>query len=222
MHKLAHSFSALELFDNCPLRYYKQRVSKEVKDEGGEASKYGDRVHKAFEDRLKDKTPLPSYLAVHEPTCAALEAMGGTLIAENEMVLTKELAPTGWWDENAWLRSKLDVDIDLGSKTVTLDWKSGKRRPKFLQLELAALQIFLHRPATKKVSAGFVWLQDRDIDSEVYKREDYGSILSKLQAKTKRIEDALEEGVWPAKPGPLCNYCPAKDTCLYADTKRRR
>lgn len=222
MHKLAHSFSSLELFENCPLRYYKQRVSKEVRDEGGSASIYGERVHKAFEDRLKDKVPLPDYLAAHEPTCAAVESMGGILKAENELVLTRELKPTGWWDEDAWLRSKLDVDVDLGDKTVTLDWKTGKRRPKFLQLELAALQIFLHRPDVKKISAGFVWLQDRDIDSEVYKREDYGSTLQKLQDKTKRIEDALEEGVWQAKPGPLCNYCPAKDTCLYADTRRRR
>ena len=43
--KLAHSYSSIKLFENCPLRYYRQRIKKDVVDEGGEASKHGERIH---------------------------------------------------------------------------------------------------------------------------------------------------------------------------------
>jgi len=43
--KLSHSYSAIKLYENCPLRYFRQRIVKDVVDEGGEASKYGERIH---------------------------------------------------------------------------------------------------------------------------------------------------------------------------------
>ena len=43
--RLSHSYSSIKLFENCPLRYYRQRIKKEVVDEGGEASKHGERIH---------------------------------------------------------------------------------------------------------------------------------------------------------------------------------
>ena len=47
--RLNHSYSAFKQFDNCPLRYYRQRVLKDIKDEMGEAGLEGDRQHKALE-----------------------------------------------------------------------------------------------------------------------------------------------------------------------------
>jgi len=218
MHKLAHSYSSLKMFDNCPLRYYKQRITKEIKEQPGEASIYGERVHKAFELRLKDGTPLPDYLKKFEGTCQALLAKSGRLDAELELVLNQDLVPTGWWDADAWLRSKLDVSIIDGTKSFSLDWKTGARRPDFFQLELSALQIFIHYPKVQVCKTGFLWLKDEQTDMETYRRADFDAILGKLHQKTERIE----EGVWPAKSGPLCNWCPAQDTCMFADKRRRR
>lgn len=224
--KLKHSFSSLKMFDNCPLRYYRQRIKKDVVDPGGEASIYGERVHKSFEDRIRDKTPLPPELGKHEKLCQSIEglAVGGSLKPEAELTLTKDLTPTGWWDDDAWLRLKADVlVVTKTNDAVVLDYKTGKRRPDFFQLELGALQVFQHYPEVSKVATSFVWLRDGGaLDSEVFRRDKKEVIEKKLRDKTTRIEEAIEEEVWPAKPGPLCNYCPARETCSYADTGRRR
>lgn len=221
-HRLTHSYSALKLFENCPLRYYKQRIEKSIVDKGGEASQHGERVHKHLEDRIKFKMPLPVELSPKERVVAAIEALGGVLEAEKEMVLNDSLCPTGWWSEDAWLRTKLDVFVDHGDKAIILDWKTGNRRPDFFQLELYAVQAFIHYPNLKACNVGFVWLKDETNDTEIYRRKDFESLLGEVQERIKRIEDAVQEDVWQAKSGPLCKFCPAKDGCSYADQGRGR
>jgi len=65
--RLNHSYSAFKQFDNCPLRYYRQRVLKDIKDEMGEAGLEGDRQHKALENRVAFGTPLPKDCAMSWP-----------------------------------------------------------------------------------------------------------------------------------------------------------
>ena len=223
---LRHSYSSISQFEKCPKRFWHQRIIKDVVDKGGEASIYGDRVHKALELRLKEGTELPKDIAKHEPICLAVEAMkmhNATLSLEQELVLDKELNPTTWWADEAWMRSKLDVMILDGDKGVSLDWKSGKRRPDFFQLEVTVVQMFVHYPELTKINTAFVWLQNNEMDSEIYTRaKDFEQLKAKLIKKTERIEEAVIEDVWPAKPGPLCNYCPAKNICAYAELNSRR
>lgn len=214
---LAHSYSSIKMFENCPKRYFHQRITKEVKDEGGEASIYGDRIHKQLEARLVHQTPLPEESARYEPLCRAFEALPGTLVAEQEYTLTQELKPTGWWDSDAWLRSKLDVLVIHNDTAVVGDWKTGKRRPDFDQLELFALQVFKHHPEVQRVKSSFVWLKDWKMDHQTYTRIDATSLWNKLFQKISRIEQALQHENWPAKPSGLCPWCPAKNICPYAN-----
>ena len=215
--QLAHSYSAIKLFENCPYRYYHQRIAKTVVDQGGEASAHGERIHKALEDRIKEGTTLPSELNNLEPTVQVLEQYGksGSITAEQELTLNAKLEPTGWWSKDAWMRSKLDVLVTVGDKAMVVDWKTGKRRPDFAQLELFALQVFLQFPEINWVSSTFVWTKDLNTDREVYTRDKKGELLTKLLEKTKRIEAALEKDKWPAKPSGLCKFCPCKDFCEY-------
>lgn len=215
--QLAHSYSAIKLFENCPYRYYHQRIAKTVVDQGGEASAHGERIHKSLEDRIKEGTTLPSELDNLEPTVQVLEQYGkaGSITAEQELTLNAKLEPTGWWSKDAWMRSKLDVLVTVGDKAMVVDWKTGKRRPDFAQLELFALQVFLQFPEINWVSSTFVWTKDLNTDREVYTRDKKGELLTKLLEKTKRIEAALEKDKWPAKPSGLCKFCPCKDFCEY-------
>ena len=125
---LAHSYSALKLYDNCPKQYEMQRISKVIKPSFGEASIYGNRIHEQLELRLKGEAILPDESAKYEVLAASFEAVAGELVAEQELVLTKELEPTTWWASDAWLRSKLDILILNGPDAIVADWKTGKRR----------------------------------------------------------------------------------------------
>lgn len=217
---LSHSFSSIKMYENCPYRYYHQRVAKTVVDQGGEASIHGERIHKYIEERLKG-TATPEQIAEIvnlEPVIASVEALaaGGELATERQLTLTQELKPTSWFAKDAWLRSILDVMVIRGSKAVVLDWKTGKRRPDFTQLELFALQVFAHYPDVKEVSTGFIWIKDLACDRETYKRDGTPALWAKLLERIRRIEQSVETNVWPAKPSGLCRFCPCNHFCDYA------
>lgn len=214
---LTHSFSSIKMYMNCPLRYYHQRVRKAVTDPGSEATHYGERVHKHLELRLKQEAELPQEAEVYEPLVSAiLKGMKGELLVEQELTLNAELKPTGWFDEDAWLRTKIDVLVVDQSNAKVLDWKTGKRKPDFDQLELYALQIFAHYPEVERVSVGFVWLKDRALDRDEYVRQDAAALWEKLLTQIKRIEKSLETDTWPARPSGLCRFCPARHLCEFA------
>jgi CRISPR/Cas system-associated exonuclease Cas4 (RecB family) len=216
--QLAHSFSAIKLYENCPKRYYHQRVTKEVQDTGGEASKYGERIHEFLEQRLVNNTPLPVEAEKYEVICKTVENMarGGELHAERQLTLTENLTPTSWFAGDAWLRSILDVLILKGDTAVVVDWKTGKRRPDFTQLEMFALQVWKHFPEVVTIKTSFVWLKDMAMDSEEFSREQSDEMWSNLLSRINRIYQSAEHENWPAKPSGLCRFCPAKDMCDYA------
>lgn len=216
--KLAHSYSAIKLYENCSLRYYRQRVLKDVVDQGGEASKHGERIHKYFEDRLKDKVPLPEEVAKHEKVCQAVEKLSssGKLYVEKELVLTDELKPTGWWDADAWLRSKLDVLVVVGDTAVVMDWKTGKRRVDFFQMQMFAAQVFKHYPEVQMVKTSLVWLKTMQMDTEIYSRVNTNDLWQDILSRIQRIYKSLDNDNWPAKPSGLCRYCPARHDCDFA------
>lgn len=217
--KLAHSYSSIKLFENCPLRYYRQRIIKDVDDPGGEASIYGERVHEALELRLKEGKPLPQELERYEELCAAiLENLGSgdTLYVEREMTLNEDLLPTGWWDSDAWLRSKLDVLVDKGHKAVIFDWKTGKKRPDSFQMDIFAVQTFKHFPHVQEVVASLLWLKDGSSTTHFYDRANVNNLWEQIIGRIRRIHAAAEADIWPARPSGLCPYCPARHDCAHA------
>jgi CRISPR/Cas system-associated exonuclease Cas4 (RecB family) len=212
---LAHSHSAIKQYEICPKQYKMQRITREVMASFGEASIYGNRIHDQLDLRLKDHTvdPLPEESVKYEPIVAGIEAMPGVLTSEDEMTLNIDLKPTGWWDKDAWLRSKIDVLIKNKETAVVLDWKTGKHRPDFSQLELFAIQTFKHHPEITKVKSTFVWLKDMRMDHMTYTIADAPRLWNKLLSRIGRIEKSLKEDDWPAKPSGLCGWCPAKHLC---------
>lgn len=216
--KLAHSYSSIKMYENCPKRYYHQRITKEVQDQGSDATRYGERIHSDLENRLVNNKLLTPETEKYEVLCRAIEKManGGELHAERQLCLNENLTPTSWWAEDAWLRSILDVLILHDDNAVVMDWKTGKRRPDFTQLQLFALQVFKHFPEIKSVKSCFVWLQDMSMDAEVFTVDKTNLMWADMLARIERIHQSVEHENWPAKPSGLCRFCPAQNLCEYA------
>lgn len=215
--RLSHSYSSIKLFENCPLRYYRQRITKDVVDEGGEASKYGERIHAFLENRLKG-SGLDAEIVQYEPLCLSVEKLArqGELYIEKELVLTDNLTATGWWDADAWLRSKLDVLVIVGDEAVVMDWKTGKRNADQFQMQMFAAQVFKHYPDVQRVKTSLVWLKTMEMDTNTYKRSSMNAIWAEIMKRIQRIHSSLEHDNWPAKPSGLCRYCPCRHDCDYA------
>ena len=147
-----------------------------------------------------------------------IEGLGGTLHVEQKLCLSENLTATGWWDDDAWLRSILDVLVIKDNTAIVVDWKTGKRRPDFTQLEMFALQVFRHHPDIDNVKSCFIWLKDMTMDSDTYHRTNSDDMWVGLLSRVERIKQSAEYGKWPPKPSGLCRYCPAKNICEYALT----
>lgn len=212
--KLVHSYSSIKLFELCPYRYYRQRITKDITDEGTEVSKHGERVHSALENRLKGEE-LPKEAVQYEPLCRSVEKLAekGELYTEKELALNDELKPTGWWDPDIWLRSKLDVLIVAGPTAIVMDWKTGKRRPDFLQMDIFAGQVFKHYPEVNKIKTCLTWLKDMSMDTKEYTREDSNKLWEGILTRIRRIYKAVSHDVWPARPSGLCKTCPVRHDC---------
>lgn len=213
--KLSHSYSSIKLYENCPYRYFRQRVLKDAVDEGGEASKHGERIHQYLEVRLKESAALPQEIANYEPLCASVERIskGGELLIEHELVLTENLTPTGWWSADAWLRSKLDILVINGDLANVMDWKTGKRNADQFQMQLFAAQVFQNYPEVQSVKTSLVWLKTMEMDTEVYGRAQVNDLWADVMKRIQRIYKSLEYDNWPAKPSGLCRFCPARHDC---------
>lgn len=209
--KFAWSYTALTGFETCPFRHYKTKVSKEVSDPPGEDAMWGQRVHKALEERLRDGKPLPPSLINFEPYAVKFESAPGTLLVEQQIALNDQFQPTEWFAKDAWCRAVLDVGVLTGKRGIIADWKTGKRKPENEQLELFAGVGFIAYPQVELLSTGFVWLKEKRMDREQFTRDDSPRIWQNFLPRVERMERAYKADTWDKKPSGLCRkWCPVK------------
>lgn len=215
MAEPAWSFSSLSAFEQCPLRYKLTRVSKVVKEGATEATLWGNRVHKALEERVRDGKPLPALIAGYEPLAAKIAASPGEVIVERKVSVNAAFQPTEYFARDVWCRGVIDVAIIGTTSAVILDWKTGKRKDDLDQLKLFAGMAFAYHPELESVDTGFVWLKDNAIDRETFTRDQIGEIWSTFMPRVQRLNLAFENDRWPAKPSGLCaKWCPVgKSNC---------
>lgn len=220
MRKFAWSYSALTAFETCPWRYYLTRVAKEIVEPETEALRWGNEVHKVFEEYVKAKGDYdyPDWFAKWKPIADKLLAKPGTILAEYEAAITEDLRPCGWWDDDVWCRGKFDVAIIDGSKATILDYKTGKRKPASDQLKLFALLAFIHFPEVDEVNTGFIWLKQGKMDTETYTRDMADTLWPLYIHRVARMKHALESMKLQKKQSGLCrNWCPVpKKLCEFS------
>lgn len=203
------SYSALTSYETCPHRHYLTRVAKTVKEQEGEAARWGKRVHQAFEDRIKTGKPLPTGLTQWEPMMQRLEGGKGEILAETQIALDENYQPVEWFDRRVWVRCVIDFGAINGSHAVLLDYKTGKPKPDSDQLRLFAAVIMALRPEVQTVSTGFVWLKTKNIYTEEFTRDQLPSLWQTFLPRVQRLGRSLEQDDWPKRPSGLCrNWCP--------------
>lgn len=211
--KVAWSHSAVELFRQCPRRYFETRVAKSVKDEfKGPKADWGTAVHKAMERRVRLGVALPSNMSQYEKVAGKLADMQGTLLTEQQLAINEQHEPVEWFAKNVWCRAIIDFCAihPAGDKAMVLDYKTGKRKEDDGQLALCAAMIFDHYPEVDTVVSGFVWMGERAaFDKVTFKRKYADRLWGLYTPDVDRIEHAMDAGRWPEKPSGLCNgWCP--------------
>ena len=213
--KYTWSYSSLDLFKQCPQKYYRLRVLKDVKDPPAEHLNYGLAVHKAAEDYIGKGIPIPEkYVAILKTSLDRLIAMEGEKHCELRLGLTQGLEPCEFFAPDVWWRGVADLIIINNDSAYVVDYKTGKssKYADTKQLELLSLAVFKHFPQVKKIKGGLLFVVANDLIKANYEQDKAGVYWTKWLEDTGRLEAAITNDVWNAKPNFTCRqYCPVHD-----------
>jgi len=204
----------MSLFQQCPRKYHRLRVVKDIVEPPQEHLIYGSSVHKAAEEYLRDGTPVPEKYAYIRPKIEPFKSMPGTMHCEHEMGVTRNLEPCGFRDKDVWFRGIADLLIINGDKARIIDWKTSKNS-KYAdrkQLELLSLLVFKHFSDVKTVSAGLVFLVADDLVAAKYERDTQEESWQRWLGEARLLDEAFKNDVWNPRPNFTCRgWCPVSD-----------
>lgn len=221
----AWSYSSLKTFQQCPKKYYHLKVAKDVKDDGSEATVYGQELHKAAEDYIKDGTPIPERFAFIQKTVDALKNIPGEKHTEIQLGLTNrggKLSACGFFDKDVWYRGIADLLIINGDEGYLVDYKSSKnaKYADLKQLDLLAGAVFAHYPEVKSLKSALIFVVSNEFINKEHDSHHKLAYFEHVRFDLERLEKALETGVWNAVSGPLCGWCPVKTCQNYRERRK--
>jgi CRISPR/Cas system-associated exonuclease Cas4 (RecB family) len=200
------TYSQLDNFETCPRKFYHLKVARDIVEPPSTHAEWGARVHTAFEEWIKNGSPLPEGMTQWQSLAEKLAKLPGEKLCEQKMALDKNFQPTDW--KTSWTRGIADLLVVHKDRAVVADYKTGKRKPTE-QLDLYAAYTFAHYPQVKVVTTAFVWLKDRKIDKKEVTRDEVPIVWSGFLPRVRKLESAYERDSWPERPSGLCRaYCP--------------
>ena len=212
------SYSALNTFTTCPAQYHAVKVTKTAADVRGEEARFGDYVHKQFEERQKHGVALPPDLAQHEDYMQALAAQPGTRLIEGKMALNKAMQPCAFFARDVWVRAIVDFATIDGGVARIVDYKTGKRLPSPDQMRLCSLIVFATYAQVQVCKCTYYMTQfppEQRLVEHTFKREDAGSLWKKFVPALTQYIEAFHTDIWQERQSGLCRgWCPVKK-CAY-------
>jgi hypothetical protein len=221
----AWSYSSIKTFEQCPKKYFHLKVAKDVKDEAGEAADYGTAVHLAAEEYIRDGKPIPEKYAYMRPIVERLDAMPGTKHAEMKLGIRKTSSgyePCDFFAKDVWWRGIADLVIINGWKARCVDYKTGKsaRYADTKQLDLLAGAVFLHFPEVMRIKSSLLYVVSGDLVAKTHVVTERSQYLSVFDRQLDQLEGCIDSGIWNARSGPLCGWCPVTD-CEHWKPRRK-
>jgi hypothetical protein len=211
------SYSSLDLFKQCPHKYYRLRVLKDIVEPESEAMRYGKAVHLAAEEFIRDGKPIPEKFAFMRELLEPVSKYTGKHLCEYRLGLTRGLEPCEFFSKDVWWRGIPDFLAVDGETATIIDYKTGKssKYADTKQLDLLALAIFKHFPEVKKIKAGLLFVIANDFIKTKYEKESHERTWVNWLQDTARLEKAIELNVWNPKPNFSCKgWCSVKD-CIH-------
>lgn len=207
------SYSSIKTFDQCPKKYYHLRVLKDIKDEGSDATVYGQEVHKAAELYIKNGTPIPRKFEFLQDVCDAFNIIEGEKHCELRLGVKRTetgYAPCGFFDKDVWWRGIGDLVILQDTLAFSIDYKTSKnsKYADMKQLDVLSAALFTHFPQLERIKSGLVFVISGEFIYKEHTADMKDSYFASFDNELDRLAVAQETGVWNANSGPLCRFCP--------------
>ena len=208
------SYSSLSLFKQCPRKYYRLRVKKDIPQEENQAMFYGKEAHKVAENYVREGVAIPGRFTYLKPYLNNFKGMEGEKLCEYEMGLTKDLEPCGFRSENYWWRGIADLIIKNQDVAHVVDYKTGKssRYADVKQLEILSVATFKHFPKVEHIRAGLLFVVAKELISKDYVRSEIPNLMENFNFDVERLDMAYKTNVWNPIPNFTCyRYCSVID-----------
>lgn len=213
------SFSRVVMFEACPLQA-KLKFSDRIPEpdrplrpgQTEHANDRGTRIHTHAERFVlgQEESQLPEmrHFANEFNRLRKLHSQGQVSL-EGEWGHDDEWEICDW--RTAWLRLKIDALVfDTETHAVVIDYKTGRKFGNELkhgqQAQLYQLATFLRYPALEKVTTELWYLDQDDITTTVYTRDQGLRFKRSFDARGRKMTSAVS---FPANPNMFsCRYCP--------------
>jgi hypothetical protein len=220
------SYSSIKTFQQCPKKYYHLKVAKDVKDEGSQATIYGQELHKAAENYIQFDTPLPEQFAFMQELLDSLKKIPGEKHCELKLGIALrdgKYVACDFFAKDVWWRGVADLVIINGDTAFSVDYKTSKnaKYADTKQLDLVASAIFTHFPQVKTIKSGLLFVVSKDFIKKDHDAMFRTAYIEHFKFDIERIDTATKTGVWNAVAGPLCGYCPVKTCHNYRERKTK-
>ena len=227
----AWSISRLLEFEGCPHRSYLKIIAKSPQPEltDDHPMVRGRRVHDEAEAYITGKTDdFPSTGIKLKTTldyCRERYAEGNAS-AEEQWGFDSDWNPTGWFDNNIWLRLATDCTVTDGDCAEIYDWKTGKsfgNEVKYMQqMQLYAIAAFMKFPELQYAEARLGFLDDGKIREKSFERgTKINALLARFTERAERMTNCVDFRPKPSLQN--CRYCPfgvmnGTGACVHAVT----
>jgi CRISPR/Cas system-associated exonuclease Cas4 (RecB family) len=211
MQNFTWSYSKLKDYKNCPRQYNAVYVSKKFPKTTTKEMAFGNLVHKALEDYVRDEKPLPSNCEHYAVQLEPLRVMDGVKYPEYRMGLKFNREPCDFYDKEVWVRGIADLLVLQDNHAFIVDYKTGNIKnadPK--QLQLMALMVFEHFPQITFVDGGLLFVTHKQFITAEYSVEDKEKLWDEFKPDLMRMAISHENDTWQPNPTGLCGWCPVK------------
>jgi RecB family exonuclease len=230
------SYSSLTDFEGCPARFAAKKFFCTTREAPTEQTVWGERVHKSFEERIRDGKPFDSGLEMYEPWARVLEKLPGEKFFERQFAVKPNHQPCSWFEGTG--RGVVDLLILHEGVATIIDYKTGKKKDDQTQLELFSWFVvneFDFDRQFRTVKSRYIWLKYAGLTPEqlaeqkvevTTKKElsylDAKLVMNKMLPRIEAMERAWNAEEFPCFPSGLCGWCPVEECTHWRPRKEWR
>lgn len=207
------TYTALNIFKNiCEHQFFRRSIKKDQPYVETDAMKWGNAVHKAFEERVGKGVVLPDEMKDWEKYAQPFDAYD--VHTELQLGVNRQGSPVDFWASDVWFRGKIDVAVIVNDKALLTDWKTGSSRFEDpWELALGALLLKAKFPAITKAVGRYVYLKENQV-GRMHDLSAFNAAWTSIVFFMDLIEGKAKTGdpaVWQKKKSGLCGWCSVKD-----------
>jgi len=210
------SFSRWDDFNKCPFMYALKHIAK-VKPP--EVTNYfferGTQIHLLSQHYIEgDIRNVPKDLQTFAEEFRAVRKLKAR--AEVDYTITADWLPTTGDDfDNAWLRAKLDIEVEQAEPFTIIDVKTGGGRPTHEQQGELYGMLALDRWDVDEIDTEFWYVDSGDTETMHFDR---GELNGLKKTWLKRIKPMLDGRLFAKTPSKWsCEYCPYRSDKILAN-----